>query len=121
MRASNPKTNPLKAKTFAATLERTADRLRWVIARVPFDAAKLWGKRGQIKVLGEIHGFAFSTTLFPDGQGHHFFIVNKKMLTAGKRRQDSRQNFGSSQTQLRASLFHRRQSCCVSWDSQSGC
>jgi hypothetical protein len=73
-----------QAKTFAATLERTADRLRWVIARVPFDAAKLWGKRGQIKVQGEIHGFAFSTTLFPDGQGHHFFIVNKKMLSGGK-------------------------------------
>jgi uncharacterized protein YdeI (YjbR/CyaY-like superfamily) len=84
MRASNPETNPIKAKTFAATLERTADRLRWVIARVPFDAAKLWGKRGQIKVLGEINGFAFSTTLFPDGQGHHFFIVNKKMLSGGK-------------------------------------
>jgi uncharacterized protein YdeI (YjbR/CyaY-like superfamily) len=73
-----------QAKTFAATLERTADRLRWVIARVPFDAAKLWGKRGQIKVQGEINGFAFSTTLFPDGQGHHFFIVNKKMLSGGK-------------------------------------
>ena len=84
MRASNPKTNSLEAKTFAATLERTADRLRWVIARVPFDAAKLWGKRGQIKVQGEINGFAFSTTLFPDGQGHHFFIVNKKMLSGGK-------------------------------------
>jgi uncharacterized protein YdeI (YjbR/CyaY-like superfamily) len=84
MRASNPGTNPLKAKTFAATLERTADRLRWVIARIPFDAATLWGKRGQIKVQGEINGFAFGATLFPDGQGGHFLIVNKKLLSGGK-------------------------------------
>ena len=48
------------------------DRLRWVIARIPFDAAKLWGKRGQIKVQGEINGFAFTATLFPDGRGDHF-------------------------------------------------
>jgi uncharacterized protein YdeI (YjbR/CyaY-like superfamily) len=55
-----------------------------VIARVPFDAAKLWGKRGQIKVRGEINGYAFGATLFPDGQGGHFLIVNKKMLSGGK-------------------------------------
>jgi uncharacterized protein YdeI (YjbR/CyaY-like superfamily) len=84
MPASKSKTKPIQAKTFEAVLERTADRLRWVIARIPFDAAKIWGKRGQLKVQGEINGFPFSATLFPDGQGHHFFIVNKKMLSGGK-------------------------------------
>lgn len=84
MPAPKPATKPLKAKTFEAVLERTADRLRWVIARLPFDAAKLWGKRGQIKMQGEINGFAFGATLFPDGQGGHFLIVNKKMLSGGK-------------------------------------
>ncbi len=71
-------------KSFTAVLERTADRLRWVIARIPFDAAKIWGKRGQVKVQGEINGFAFAATLFPDGEGGHFLIVNKKMLGGGK-------------------------------------
>lgn len=65
-------------------LEWTPDRLRWVIARIPFDAIKRWGKRGQIKVQGEINGFAFGATLFPDGQGGHFLIVNKKMLAGSK-------------------------------------
>jgi len=65
-------------------LERTPDRLRWVIARIPFDAAKLWGKRGQIRIQGKINGFAFSTTLFPTGEGRHFLIVNKNMLSGGK-------------------------------------
>jgi hypothetical protein len=54
-------------KTFRATLERTGDRLRWVIVRLPFDVAKLWGKRGQLRVQGEINGFSFSSTLFPTG------------------------------------------------------
>ncbi len=42
------------AKPFDAVLQRTGDRLNWVVIRVPFDAAKLWGRRGQIKVKGEI-------------------------------------------------------------------
>jgi uncharacterized protein YdeI (YjbR/CyaY-like superfamily) len=73
-----------QGKSFEAVLERTPDRLRWVIARIPIDVAKIWGKRGQIKMQGEINGFAFTATLFPDGQGHHFLIVNKKMLSGGK-------------------------------------
>jgi len=84
MPSPKPATKPLKAKTFEAALERTSDRLRWVIARVPFDAAAIWGKRGQIKVQGEINGFALGATLFPDGQGGHFLIVNKKLLSGGK-------------------------------------
>jgi uncharacterized protein YdeI (YjbR/CyaY-like superfamily) len=71
-------------KTFEALLERTQDRLHWVIARVPFDVAKAWGKRGQLRVQGEINGFAFRTTLFPTGKGEHFMIVNKKMQSGGK-------------------------------------
>ena len=83
MPASTPASRPV-SKTFKAVLERTPDRLRWVIARIPFDAAKLWGKRGQIRIQGEINGFAFRTTLFPTGEGRHFLIVNKKMLSGGK-------------------------------------
>jgi uncharacterized protein YdeI (YjbR/CyaY-like superfamily) len=71
-------------KTFDAVLERTPDRLRWVIARLPIDVAKIWGKRGQLRIKGEINGFAFSGTLFPTGSGTHFLIVNKKLLAGGK-------------------------------------
>lgn len=84
MPASKPETKPVQAKTFDAVLERTPDRLRWVIARLPFDSAKAWGKRGQLRIKGEINGFAFSGTLFPTGSGTHFLIVNKKLLAGGK-------------------------------------
>jgi uncharacterized protein YdeI (YjbR/CyaY-like superfamily) len=67
------------AKHFEAQLERMRSRLNWIIIHVPFDAAKLWGMRGQIKVKGEINGFAFRTSLFPTREGRHILLVNKKM------------------------------------------
>jgi uncharacterized protein YdeI (YjbR/CyaY-like superfamily) len=67
------------AKHFEARLERMRSRLNWVIIYVPFDAATLWGLRGQIKVKGEINGFAFRTSLFPTREGRHILLVNKRM------------------------------------------
>lgn len=66
-------------KSFQATLERPPSRLGWVIIRIPFDAAKIWGRRGQLRVKGEINGFAFRTSLFPTGKGGHTLLVNKRM------------------------------------------
>jgi len=71
-------------KTFDAILERGGDRLNWTIIRVPLDVAKIWGKRGQLRVAGEINGFPFRTSLFPTGHGSHIMIVNKKMQSGGK-------------------------------------
>ena len=64
------------SKTFQATLERTGDRLHWVIICVPLDVHKVWGVRGQLRVKGEIRpvglprraGFPFRTSLFPPGR-----------------------------------------------------
>ena len=54
-------------------------RLNWIIVYLPFDAAKVWGMRGQIKVKGEVNGFAFRTSLFPTREGRHILLVNKQM------------------------------------------
>ena len=77
----------LSTKTFEATLERGGGRLHWTIVRIPFDVHKLWGKRGQIRVKGEIRrasnlapAFAFCTSLFPTGHGSHYLVVNKRSL-----------------------------------------
>lgn len=78
-----PKTSKVQpapaAKRFEARLERLRSRLNWIIVRMPFDAAKAWGTRGQIRVKGEINGFAFRTSLFPTREGRHFLLVNKRM------------------------------------------
>jgi uncharacterized protein YdeI (YjbR/CyaY-like superfamily) len=77
-KASRAKPKPTP-KRFDARLERLRSRLNWIIVRIPFDAAKAWGLRGQIKVKGEINGFAFRTSLFPTREGWHFLLINKRM------------------------------------------
>ncbi len=75
------------AKTFTALLEPDGTRLKWVIARVPFDPIKAWPKRKGLRVRGEILSlksktdkFAFRTSLFPDSRRKgHILLVNKKM------------------------------------------
>jgi uncharacterized protein YdeI (YjbR/CyaY-like superfamily) len=69
----------LEVQQFEARLERLRSRLNWIVIYVPFDAASVWGLRGQIKVKGEINGFAFRTSLFPTREGRHILLVNKKM------------------------------------------
>ena len=51
---------------------------------MPFDVARIWGGRGQLRVKGDINGFAFQSCLFPSGNGRHFMIVNKQMQKGGK-------------------------------------
>ena len=56
-----------------------------MIARIPFDIAKTWPARRGLRVRGEIEGFGFRTSLFPDPRGDgHFLLVNKKMQAAAK-------------------------------------
>lgn len=88
------KGNPTpKIRTFQATLERMRSRLNWVIIRVPFDAAKAFGMRGQVKVKGEINGFPFRTSLFPNGQGGHILLVNKRMQKGAQAKPGSMARF----------------------------
>ena len=75
------------AKTFSAVLERIQSRLGWTIIRIPFDVGKVWGTRGQLRVRGEISGFAFRTSLFPARGGGHILLVNKRMQKGGDVRQ----------------------------------
>jgi hypothetical protein len=74
-------------KTFRAALERIQSRLGWTIIRIPFDVAKVWGTRGQLRVKGEINGFPFRTSLFPARGGGHILLVNKRMQKEGDVRQ----------------------------------
>jgi len=74
-----------KVQSFKAVLEPDGTRLKWVIARIPFDVAKTWPQRRGMRVRGEIEGFPFRTSLFPDRRGDgHILLVNKKMQAAAK-------------------------------------
>lgn len=79
------------AKTFTAILEPDGTRLRWVIARVPFDIAKAWPERRGRRVRGDIEGFPFRTSLFPDPHGSgQVLLVNRKMQAGANARAGSR-------------------------------
>ena len=72
-----------KAKRFRAVLERGDRALGWTIARVPFGAEEL-GKMVRLRVRGEVNGFLFRTSLFPDaraadGRGGFYLLVNRAM------------------------------------------
>lgn len=72
-----------RKKTFIALLERDNSRLRWVIARIPFDIEKVWPERHGLRVRGTIEGFAFRNSLFPNPLGEgRVLLVNKKMQSA---------------------------------------
>jgi uncharacterized protein YdeI (YjbR/CyaY-like superfamily) len=75
------------AKTFTALLEPDGTKLRWTVARIPFDIAKAWPVRNGRRVRGDIEGFPFRTSLFPDPRRDtHILLVNKKMLAGSKTR-----------------------------------
>jgi uncharacterized protein YdeI (YjbR/CyaY-like superfamily) len=78
-------------KSFTALLEPDGTELRWVVARVPFDIAKVWPVRKGRRVRGEIEGFAFRTSLFPDSRGGgQILLVNKKMQAGAGARAGSK-------------------------------
>ena len=76
-----------KRRSFTALLESDGTELHWIIARVPFDIASVWPERNGRRVRGEIEGFAFRTSLFPDSRGSgQILLVNKKMQAGAKSR-----------------------------------
>ena len=70
---------------FRATLEPDHTPLKWVIARVPFQANQRWPNLRRSRVRGTINGAPFRTSLFPvpGGTGATFILVNKAMQRSG--------------------------------------
>lgn len=71
-------------KSFSAVLTHSGNALNWIVIRIPFNAARVWGVRGQLRVKGTINDFEFRTSLFPSGDGRHYMIVNKAMQKGGR-------------------------------------
>ena len=70
---------PTSPRTFRATLEQGSLALGWIIARIPFDPAETWPKMIRLRVRGNINGFEFRTSLFPDPRGGFYLLVNRVM------------------------------------------
>ncbi|MDP9050125.1 MAG: YdeI/OmpD-associated family protein [Acidobacteriota bacterium] len=69
-----------KVKRFRAVLEPLGDGLGWVVAWLPFDAAKVWTQMVRQRVTVEVGGEVFRTSLFAGVRRKgQFVLVNKKM------------------------------------------
>jgi len=71
-----------RVRTFHAALEQGNLALGWVIARVPFDPKEVWPKMVRLRVRGQINGFAFRTSLFPDPSAGFYLLINRVMQKA---------------------------------------
>jgi uncharacterized protein YdeI (YjbR/CyaY-like superfamily) len=70
----------MAVKMFKARLEKGDRALGWTIARVPFEPGKVWKTMVRLRVRGDVNGFAFRTSLFPDAErGGFYLLVNKAM------------------------------------------
>ena len=70
-------------KSVRALLEPLPGGLGWVIARLPFDAQTLWKKMVRLRVVVEIDGQVFRTSIFADAvRGGQFVLMNEKMQKA---------------------------------------
>ncbi len=65
------------AQRFRAMLEKGDRALGWTVVRVPFDPAEVWAERVRLRVCGEVNGFRFRTSLFPDRRGGFCLLVNR--------------------------------------------
>ena len=69
----------MSLQSFIATLQRPDGVGTWTYLTIPFDAATVYGVKGQIKVKGTLNGLNFRSTLMPDGHGGHFLVVKKAL------------------------------------------
>ncbi len=56
----------------------------WTILKLPKDASAKLPSRGQAMVKGTINGFRFQTALEPDGNGSHWFRVDKNVQKSAR-------------------------------------
>jgi uncharacterized protein YdeI (YjbR/CyaY-like superfamily) len=74
-------------KKFRAPLEQLRGNLGWTIARLPFDPSTTWKKMVRLRVVVEMGGQQFRTSLFPfSNEKGYFVLVNKQMQKAANAR-----------------------------------
>jgi hypothetical protein len=73
-----------KKQTFRANTVSIGPGGAWSHLRIPFDIEKLWGTKARLSVRGTMNGFAFRSSIFPDGKCGHTMMVNKVMQQGAK-------------------------------------
>jgi hypothetical protein len=69
---------------FKATLTSRGPAGAWTFLDIPFSVEKAFGTRARIAVTGTMNGFAYQTSLMPQGDGTHSMMVNKTLQAGAK-------------------------------------
>lgn len=56
----------------------------WTILRAPFNVAEVFGTKARVPVIGTMNGFAFRSSLMPEGDGNHRMMVGKDLQAGAK-------------------------------------
>jgi hypothetical protein len=70
--------------TFSAELIGNGPKSAWTFLRIPAAVSKAFAVRARLPVRGTINGFAFRSSVFPDGKGGHHMMINKAMRDGAK-------------------------------------
>lgn len=74
----------MSKKNFRAKILAQGPSGAWSLMHIPFNVEEEWGSRARVSVRGKMNGFAFRTSIFPDGKGGHTMMVNKAMMHGAK-------------------------------------
>jgi hypothetical protein len=77
-------TKAATAQRFRGKLTGEGPNAAWTFMKIPATVTHAFGARGRVSVRGTINGFAFRSSIFPDGQGGHAMMVNKAMRAGAK-------------------------------------
>jgi hypothetical protein len=69
----------MTTKKFKAKVVGVGPGGAWCRVHLPFDAQEEWGSAGRLSVKGTANGFAFQSSIFPNGDGTHHMMFNAQM------------------------------------------
>jgi hypothetical protein len=71
-------------RKFKAKLIAHGPKGAWIFLAVPVAVTKAFGSKARLPVVGTMNGFAFRSSIFPEGDGTHYLAVNKRIQTGAK-------------------------------------
>jgi hypothetical protein len=71
-------------QTFETRLIATGPGGAWTYISIPFDVLQVFGTKARVPVAGTINGFAFRSSLMPEGDGTHRMMVGKELKAGAK-------------------------------------
>ena len=66
-------------KKFKAKLTSRGPAGAWTFLEIPFNVEEAFGSRARVAVTGTMNGFAFQSSLMPQGDGTHSMMVSKAL------------------------------------------